>query len=90
MYTFRASETFWKRFYALSPQQKESVRRTWVIFKVNPLDPRLTTHRINRFSSLHRSTVYAVVVEGDLRVVFKIMGSEVQTIDVGAHDVYKG
>jgi hypothetical protein len=32
-YRYRAAETFWVNFYALSPSQKESVRRAWQIFK---------------------------------------------------------
>ena len=75
MYTYTASETFWTAFYALSSEQKESVRRKWEIFKVDPFDPRLGTHRINRLSSLHKATVYNVKIEDDLRVVFKIVGA---------------
>jgi len=32
-YRFQASENFWKRFLRLSPQQKVSVRNSWLIFK---------------------------------------------------------
>jgi hypothetical protein len=89
VYTFRASEIFWSSFYALSSEQKASARASWKIFKANPFDPRLGTHRIHRLSSIHKTTVYAVKVEGDLRAVFKIAGSEVFTIDIGTHDIYK-
>ena len=89
MYTFRASENFWTAFYALSPQQKESAREKWKLFKVDPFDPRLGTHRIHRLSAVHRTTVYSVRIEGDLRVVFKMIGAEVFTIDMGTHDIYK-
>ena len=89
MYTYTASETFWTAFYALSSEQKKSVRQKWEILKVDPFDPRLGTHRINRLSSLHKATVYSVRIEGDLRAVFKIVGSQVHTIDLGTHDIYK-
>ena len=85
---FRASETFWRNFYDLPSGQKESTRRAWKIFKENPFDPRLRTHKIQRLSSLLRRTVYAVEIEADLRVVFYMDGDTVRTIDIGTHDVY--
>jgi hypothetical protein len=89
MYIFSASEAFWRNFYALRPEQKEKVREKWKIFKSDPFAPSLGTHKINRLSSLNRTTVYAVVVEGDLRVVFLIRnGTEVFTIDIGTHAIY--
>jgi hypothetical protein len=60
------------------------------VFKRNPFDSSLGTHKINWLTALHRTTVYGVVIEGNLRVVFKIVnGNEVQPIDIGTHDVYK-
>ena len=87
---FRATEDFWKNFYALAPSQKESVRAAWQIFKANPFDPRLKTHKIHKLTALYRRTIYAVVVEADLRVVFFVDGDTVWTVDVGTHDIYKG
>jgi hypothetical protein len=46
------------------------VRRTWQIFKVDPFDSRLGTHKIHGLSAIFNRTVYAVVVEGDLRITF--------------------
>jgi hypothetical protein len=43
-YQFKASETFWRNFYRLPDRQKAAVRRTWLIFKGNPFDPRLGVH----------------------------------------------
>ena len=37
-----------------------------------------------------RQTVHAVVVEGDLRVVFYLDGNNVVTFNIGTHDIYKG
>lgn len=34
-YKYRATEPFWESFYDLPNSQKESVRRTWKIFKKN-------------------------------------------------------
>lgn len=86
---FRASETFWKNFYALSTKQKDSVRRKWEVFKSNPFHPSLKTHEIHRLSARAGATVYSVVIEADLRVIFKIDGDCVQTIDIGTHDIYR-
>jgi mRNA-degrading endonuclease YafQ of YafQ-DinJ toxin-antitoxin module len=81
---------FLEKFYALPSPQKESVRRAWQFFKVDPFDPRLRTHKINSLSAEYRRTIYAVEVEADLRVVFFIHGTEVITVDIGSHDIYKG
>ena len=86
---FRASETFWRNFYELSSRQKESARRAWKIFKENPFDPRLRTHKIHRLSSLLRRTVYAVDIEANLRVVFYLDGETVRTVDIGTHEIYQ-
>lgn len=89
IYRFLATETFWKKFYALSPQQKAAVRRTWVVFKENPFDFRLGTHRINSLSARYQKTIHSVVVERDLRVVFYLDGQTVWSVDVGTHSIYR-
>jgi hypothetical protein len=87
-YRFRATEQFWRAFYALSSSQKESVRSVWLIFKENPFDPRLGVHKINFLSAHYRKTIYSVVIESDLRVVFFLEGNVVMTVDVGTHAIY--
>jgi Txe/YoeB family toxin of Txe-Axe toxin-antitoxin module len=89
-YRFGATEAFWENFYALSPAQKESARAAWKIFKENPFDPRLGAHKIHKLSSVMRKTVYSVVIEADLRVVFYCEGDRVISFNVGTHDIYKG
>jgi len=32
-YRYRATETFWNNFYELTPQQKDTTRKVWQIFK---------------------------------------------------------
>ncbi|MBI3879340.1 MAG: hypothetical protein HY301_04660 [Verrucomicrobia bacterium] len=85
---FRASETFWKHFYDLRPAQKESARAAWKIFKNNPFDSRLRTHKIHRLSAALGRTVHAVEIEGDLHVVFYLDGDVVRTVDIGTHEIY--
>ncbi len=90
-YQYRAVEEYWNNFYALPNDQKELVREKWEIFKVNPFDARLGTHKIWRLSQIARHTIYSVVIEphGDLRVIFRIDDNIVTTLDVGGHDIYK-
>ena len=88
-YRYRATEPFWESFYDLRPEQKEAVRRAWRIFKDNPFDPRLGTHKIHRLSAIYKQTVYAVKVDADLRVVFIIANGTVWSLEVGTHDLYK-
>jgi hypothetical protein len=89
MYQFGAAESFWKKFYRLPLEQKESVRRAWAIFKADPFDSRLGTHKITKLSSQFRKTVYSVVIEADLRAIFYIEGDTVWTVDIGTHSVYR-
>lgn len=90
MYQYKATETFWRAFYALQPESKESVRAKWAIFKKDPFDPSLGTHKIHKLSAREKTNVYSVPIEADLRVVFIIKDSTVITIDVGTHSIYKG
>ncbi len=89
-YRFKPTENFWESFYDLSPGQKDSARRVWKIFKANPFDPRLRTHKIHRLSARYGRIIYAVDIENDLRAVFFIEGDCVVTVDIGTHDIYKG
>jgi len=88
-YKFQATEIFWKNFYALSSEQKESTRSAWTIFKADPFDPRLKTHQIHSLSGRAKKTVWSVRIEGDLRVVFVTDDNIVTTLDIGTHSVYK-
>ncbi len=88
-YQYRAIEKFWKSFYRLSPAQKESVRRAWAAFKTDPFDPALGTHEIHELSARAKHTIYSVVIESDLRVIFRIDGAWVTSLDVGTHRMYR-
>lgn len=87
-YQYRAVERFWKDFHRLSSSQKESVRRAWDVFKINPFHASLGTHEIHALSARAKHTIYSVVAEGDLRVIFRIDGDWVTTLDVGTHRIY--
>ncbi len=89
-YRYRAVERFWSSFHRLHSDQKESVRKAWKIFKEDPFDPRLRTHKIQRLSAHYGRTIYAVEIEGDLRSLFYLDGENVVSLVVGTHDIYKG
>ena len=88
-YRYRAVERFWTSFYRLHPDQKDSVRRAWRIFREDPFDPRLRPHKIQRLSSHYQRTIYAVEIEADLRCVFYVDGDSIVSLAVGTHDIYK-
>ncbi|MGD1083783.1 MAG: hypothetical protein ABSA47_03420 [Verrucomicrobiota bacterium] len=87
-YRFRATEKFWTGFYRLLPPQKQSCRKAWQIFKENPFDSRLRSHKIQRLSARYGRTIYAVPIEGDLRLLFYLEGETVTSLIVGTHAIY--
>jgi hypothetical protein len=89
-YRYRAAEKFWTSFYRLAPQQKESCRKAWQIFKENPFDPRLCSHRIHRLSARYGRTICAAAIEDDLRLLFYLEGETITSLIVGTHDIYEG
>lgn len=88
-YRYRATPQFWKNFHALPAAQKDVTRDKFRIFRENPFDPRLRTHKIRSLSSVFNRTVHAAVVEKDLRAVFYIEADVVVTFNIGTHDIYK-
>jgi mRNA-degrading endonuclease RelE of RelBE toxin-antitoxin system len=88
-YRFIAQPKFWKNYRKLSASQQKSAQEAWRLFRADPFDPRLRTHRINSLSSIFNRTVYAVAIEGDLRAIFYIEGKIVVTVNIGSHDLYK-
>ncbi|MDQ3120489.1 MAG: hypothetical protein M3Q89_13150 [Verrucomicrobiota bacterium] len=88
-YRFRATRTFWRSLQDLPAAQQQSARAAFVIFRSNPFDARLCSHKIHRLSARYGRTIYAAVIEGDLRTVFYIDHHVVVTVDIGSHSVYR-
>jgi plasmid maintenance system killer protein len=88
-YRYQASEEFWKNFYNLSAAQKASARYAWEIFKENPFDQRLNTHKIHALSGRAGKTIFSIWIEDNLRAVFYISGNTVFTVDIGEHEIYR-
>jgi hypothetical protein len=47
-----------------------------------------TTPQFRKLSAIIRRTVYAVVIEVDLRAVFYLDGNQIITFNIGTHDIY--
>ena len=89
MYRYEAAPAFWRSYRKLNPAQQQAAKQAWQIFKRNPFDPRLGTHKIHALSARAKETVYAVVVAADLRVIFVLRGNIAYTLDTGSHALYR-
>jgi len=77
-------------FRKLSLRQQTKARQAFAIFKQNPFDRRLRSHKIHKLSARYGRIIYAAEIETDLRVVFYIEGTTVVTVEIGSHAVYRG
>jgi hypothetical protein len=50
----------------------------------------LRSHKIHKLSARYGLTIYAAVIEADLRAVFYIEGETVVTVDIGSHEIDRG
>jgi mRNA-degrading endonuclease YafQ of YafQ-DinJ toxin-antitoxin module len=64
-------------------------RETFLIFKQNPFDSRLGSHKIQKLSARYSRVIYAAEIEANLRVVFYIERNTIVTVDIGSHDLYR-
>jgi hypothetical protein len=88
-YRYRATPQFWRSYGKLTECQQASARRVWPIFKENPFDPRLRTHKIASLSARFGCTIHSVWIEGNLRAVFYLDGSDCISVDIGTHAIYR-
>ena len=86
---YLATPQFWRSYGRLSESQRASAQRVWRIFKEDPFDPRLKTHRIASLSGRAGRTIHAVWIEADLRVIFYLDGADVVSVDIGTHTIYR-
>jgi mRNA-degrading endonuclease YafQ of YafQ-DinJ toxin-antitoxin module len=89
-YRFRSAKSFRRALTGLNPKQKQAAKAAFRIFKENPFDPRLRTHKIHKLSAAHGKTIYSAWIEADLRAVFYLEGSTVWSVDIGTHAIYRG
>jgi mRNA-degrading endonuclease YafQ of YafQ-DinJ toxin-antitoxin module len=87
-YRFRAAKPFHRDLAKLPAEQYRSAVKAYRIFKQNPFDPRLRTHKIHRLSAQYGKTIYSVCIEADLRAVFYLEGDTVWSVSIGTHSIY--
>jgi hypothetical protein len=88
-YVFKRTPQFRRAFDGLDPASQKAAKEAFKIFKKDPFDPALGTHKINRLSSVMKRIVYSVKIQSDLRATFYIKGNKVISLDIGTHDIYK-
>ncbi len=88
-YRFRAAKSFWRGWSKLSTDQQQAAWKAFQIFKQNPFDPRLRTHKIHRLSVHYRRTIYAVDIAADMRAAFYVEGETVWSVSIGTHAIYE-
>ena len=89
-YRFKVAKPFHRHLAKLSPDQYRAAVKAYRIFKENPFDPRLRTHKIHRLSAQYGKTIYSVYIEADLRAVFYIESDTVWSVAIGTHALYRG
>src|SRR5437762_7382141 len=67
-YQFRATRAFWRSFTKLPAKQQRRAREAFLIFKQNPFDSRLGSHKIQKLSARYGRVIYAAEIEANLRV----------------------
>ena len=75
--------------HQIPERQQASAKAAFKIFKANPFDPRLRTHKINSLSACYGKTIYAAEIEGDLCAAFYVEGDVIFTVDIGSHAIYR-
>ena len=86
-FVFKTTPAFRTALRKLTPRQKASARTAFAIFKENPFDARLRTHKIHGLSAKLRRTIYSVCIESDLRAIFYIEGDV--SLDIGDYAIYR-
>jgi len=86
---FRMTPGCRKALEALTGQQREQADAAFKIFKVDPFDPRLKTHKINKLSARYKRLILSATIAGDLKAAFYVDGNTVVSVDIGTHDIYK-
>ena len=80
------SSYFKRKYKKLSASLKEKAKRREMIFRKNPFDPRLETHKLHGKYKKY----WAFSVTQTHRIMFDFLGNnEVHFIDVDDHSLYK-
>lgn len=88
-YVFKTTTAFRTALTKLTPRQKASARMAFGIFKDNPFDARLRTHKIHGLSAKLRRTIYSVSIDSIWVPIFYVYGDLVVSLDIGDHAIYR-
>ena len=82
----RVTSKFKKSFKKLPKFVKESAEEKEKIFRANPFDSRLDTHKLHG----KYKDYWAFSVIGQYRIMFAFVNSEcVDFVNIGTHDIYR-
>lgn len=82
----RVSSKFRKAFHKLPKYIKEKAQEKEQIFRNNPFDTRLDTHKLHG----QYKDYWAVTVVGQYRIMFAFIEKDtVDFINIGTHEIYK-
>lgn len=87
MLTTDTSSSFKRKYKKLSYELKERAKEKEKIFKEDPFDPRLDTHKLHGKDK----SLWAFSINRSLRIKFEFLGNnQVLYVDIGPHDnVYR-
>lgn len=82
----RVSSKFKKSYKKLPKSVKEKAKEKEQIFRANPFDSRLDTHKLHG----KYKEYWAFTVAGQYRIMFAFINSNrVDFINIGTHEIYK-
>lgn len=82
----RTSSKFEKEYKKLPMVVKERAVKKEAVFRKDPFDPRLDTHKLHGKFKNYR----ALTISGQYRIMFAFLpGNMVDFINVGTYDIYK-
>ena len=76
---------FQNSYQKLDSRTKKKAEKKEIIFRQNPFDQRLKTHKLH--GKLKK--LWSFSVDTRYRVIFEFIGRDVIFLDVGDHDLYK-
>jgi len=75
---------FLREYKKLPNKLKDAAEKQEKIFKDNPFDPRLKTHKLHGWLS----EFFAFSIDSKYRIIFKINKNAAYFYSVGDHDIY--
>ncbi|MFH1393139.1 MAG: type II toxin-antitoxin system mRNA interferase toxin, RelE/StbE family [Patescibacteria group bacterium] len=82
----RTSSRFRKVFKRLSKHIRDKAKEKENIFRINPFDSRLDTHKLHG----KYKEYWAFTVDSQFRIMFIFAESDIiDFIDIGTHEIYK-